>query len=265
MYFDKQRRINYVRESIRYFFIDEGIGSLPVIFVHSLAGNTQQWSAQFNHIQETRRAIALDLRGHGQSAKPANGVYAIEAMAQDIQTVVDQLGIERFVLVGHSMGASVAGAYAGAHPEQVAGLLLADPSGDSTQMPVEEVHQYLGALESEAYTNVIEGYWKQILSGATETTERKVLQDLHSTSKETVVGVFRELFKYNPVPALESFKKPKLSVITSQNENPIALHNLVSDLPHQKITGTGHWLQLDKPEEFNWIMDDFLASIGEGS
>jgi pimeloyl-ACP methyl ester carboxylesterase len=247
------------------FVDDEGTGSVPVIFVHALAGNTQQWSAQLNHIRETRRAIALDLRGHGQSAVPANGDYAIEAMAQDIRTVVDQLGVERFVLVGHSMGASVAGAYAGAHPEQVAGLLLADPSGDSTQMPVEEVHQYLSALESEAYTNVVEGYWEQILSGAAEATEVKVMQDLRNTSKVTVVGIFRELFKYNPVPALERFDGLKLSIITAHNENPFALHNLVSDLPHQKIIGTGHWLQLDKPEEFNRIMDDFLASVGECS
>jgi pimeloyl-ACP methyl ester carboxylesterase len=183
-------------------------------------------------------------------------------MVQDIQTVVNQLGIEIFVLVGHSMGGSVAVAYAGAHPEQVAGLLLADPSGDSTQMPIEEVRQFLDALESEAYTNVIEGYWRQILSGAVENKKVKVMQDLRDTSKVTVVGIFKELFKYNPVPALKRFDGPKLSIISSHNENPFALHNLVSDLPHQKITGTGHWLQLDKPEEFNRIMDDFLASSG---
>ena len=247
------------------FVDDEGTGSVPVIFIHSLAGNTRQWSAQLDHIRKTRRAIALDLRGHGQSAAPENGDYAIDAMAQDIRTVVDYLGVERLVLVGHSMGGSVAGAYAGAHPEQVAGLLLVDPSGDSTQIPVEQVDQYLDALESEAYTNFIDGYWRQILSGAVETTEERVLQDLYNTPKVTVVGIFKELFKYNPVPALKRFDGPKLSIISSHSENPFALHNLVSDLPHQKITGTGHWLQLDKSEEFNRIMDDFLASIGNGS
>jgi pimeloyl-ACP methyl ester carboxylesterase len=253
------------KKTSNIFVDDGGAGSVPVIFIHALAGNMQQWSAQLDHIRKTRRAIALDLQGHGQSAAPANGDYAIEVMVQDIRTVADQLCIERFVLVGHSMGGSVAGAYAGAHPEQVAGLLLADPSGDSTQMPVEEVQQYLGALESEAYTGVIEGYWGQLLTGSAETTESKVMQDLRDTSKETVVGVFKGLFKYNPVPALERYNGPKLSIITSQNENPFALQNLVSDLPHQKMTGTGHWLQLDKPEEFNRIMDDFLTSIGDGS
>jgi pimeloyl-ACP methyl ester carboxylesterase len=186
-------------------------------------------------------------------------------MAQDVQTVIDQLGIQRFILVGHSMGGSVAVAYAGAYPQRVTGLFLVDPSGDSTQMPVEEIQQYLGALESDAYSNVVEGYWNQILAGSTETTEAKVMQDLRDTSKATVVGIFKELFKYNPVPALERYNGPKLSVITALNETPYSLHRLVSDPPHEMITGTGHWLQLDKPEEFNRIMDEFLTSIGNGS
>jgi pimeloyl-ACP methyl ester carboxylesterase len=253
-------------KKISNIFIDDGgAGSVPVVFIHSLAGNTQQWSIQLGHVRTTRRAIALDLRGHGQSLSPANGDYAIDSMAQDVQTVIEQLGIERFILVGHSMGGSVAVAYAGAYPQRVAGLLLVDPSGDSTQMPVEEVQQYLGALESEAYSNVVEGYWSQILTGSTEITEAKVMQDLRNTSKATVVGVFKELFKYNPVPVLEGYNGPKLSVITLLNETPFSLHKLVSDLPYEMIIGTGHWLQLDKPEEFNRIMDDFLASIDNGS
>ncbi len=256
---------NRSKEISNIYIDDGGEGSVPVVFIHSLAGNTQQWSAQLSHVRTTRRAVALNLRGHGQSSSPEYGDYAIESMAQDVQTVVDQLGIEKFVLVGHSMGGSVAGAYAGAYPHRVAGLFLVDPSGDSTQMPIEEVQQYLGALQSEAYSNVVEGYWSQILTGSTETTQAKVMQDLRDTPKATVVGVFKELFKYDPVPALEGYDGPKLSVITSINETPFSVHNLVSDLPHKMITGTGHWLQLDKPEEFNQILDQFLSSVDNGS
>ena len=67
------------------------------------------------------------------------------------------------------------------------------------------------------------------------------------------------------MPALERYDGPKLSVITALNETPLSEHTLVSDLPQKMITGTGHWLQLDKPGEFNRIMDDFLASLGNGS
>lgn len=248
-------------EKTHNIFIDDGgAGSIPVVFVHSLAGNTQQWSAQLSHIRTTRRAVALDLRGHGQSSLPANEDYAIDALAQDVHTVVNKLGIQEFILVGHSLGGAVAVSYAGTYPKRVAGLLLVDPSGDSTQMPVDEMQQYIGAMESEAYLDFIEGYWNHLLTGASEKTRGKVVQDLRNTSKETVTSIFKALFDFDPTAALERYSGPKLSVITPINETPFGLHKLVSDLPHVMINGTGHWLHMDKSEEFNRIMDDFLAS-----
>lgn len=242
------------------FIDDGGTGELPIIFIHSLAGNMQQWSAQIDHVRKTRRAIALDLRGHGQSKPNANGEFTIDLLVADVHAVVNELGLQKFILVGHSMGGSVAVAYAGAYPEHVAGLLLVDPSGDSTQIPEGEIRPFIDAMRSEAYQSVVEGYWQQILTGATATTQTKVMQDLRNTPKETVVELLTALFGYHPVPALNRFHGPKLSIITPITDIPIGLHNLVSDLPHVMVTGTGHWLHMDKPEHFNQILDDFLAS-----
>jgi pimeloyl-ACP methyl ester carboxylesterase len=244
-------------------FVDDGgkdsSDELPIVFLHSLAGNTQQWAAQLRHVRPIRRAIALDLRGHGQSA--AGDGYAIETMAQDVQATLAELGIERFILVGHSMGGSVAVAYAGKYPQQVAGLLLVDPSGDSTQMPAEQVQGLLGALQSPAYTAVIEQYWQQILAGATDETQAQVMRDMQQTEQATVVGVMQALFSYNPTPALQNYEGQRLSVITPLNEVPFALHNLGPDLPHKLIEGTSHWLHMDKPAQFNQILDAFYSSL----
>lgn len=247
--------------SLNIFTDDGGSGSTPIVFIHSGAGNTQQWAAQLNHIRPTRRAIALDLRGHGQSSLPPNGDYSINSLAEDVQTVVDRLGIDKIILVGHSTGGSVAIAYAGRYPQRVAGLLLVDPSGDSTQLPAEQVQQYIGALESDAYPEFIEEYWQQILTGSTVQTQTQVMRDLRNTPKVTVVGTTKALFNYNPVPALTDYNGPKLTVITPLNEIPFGLHNLVPELPHIMVTGTGHWLHMDKPDEFNQILDDFLLSV----
>src|SRR5918995_1769 len=74
---------------------DGGRGELPVLLVHSLAGNSAQWSVQLEHLRATRRAIALDLRGHGRSEPPKNGDYSMSGMAGDIEAVVNALGIEK--------------------------------------------------------------------------------------------------------------------------------------------------------------------------
>ncbi len=237
---------------------DGGSGGIPVLFIHSLAGNSGQWSCQLEHLRKERRAIAIDLRGHGKSDPARDGDYSIDAMANDIYSVSKALGLNRFVLVGHSMGGLVSIEYAGRHPEMVAGLLLADPSGDARKLPAEQIKPFLAALDSDSYARTVEEYWKAMLASSNPSVQKKVLEDLHSTRREVVIEVFRSTLKFNPITALQRYPGKKLSVITLLNDMPISLHNLLPDLPHVSISDTGHWLQLDKPEEFNRIMDEFL-------
>jgi pimeloyl-ACP methyl ester carboxylesterase len=240
---------------------DSGACGIPVLFLHSLAGNANHWLGQLEHLRRERRAIALDLRGHGRSEPSLDGDYAIESLAGDIDAVVSLLGLLRFVLVGHSLGGSVSIAYAGAHQEKVVGLLLADPSGDARKVPKEMMIPFMAALESASYAKTIEEYWQGMLTGSRPEIQERILRDLHDMRQETVVGTFRSSLQFDPIAMLRRFKGPKLSVITELNDTPLSLHNLLPDLPFLRITGTGHWLQLDRPDEFNRIMDEFLLSI----
>ncbi len=239
---------------------DGGIGDpLPVVFLHSLAGNASQWSAQLEHLRPKRRAVALEWRGHGRSGVPADEDYSVAAAVADVEEAVERHGLERFVLVGHSGGGLVALQYAADHPERVAGLLLADPSGDSRKVPAEQMDPLLAALDSEAYAATIGQYWRFLLTGADPTVRARVMADLEATPKETMVGFFKAGRDYDPLPALRLYGGPMLSVVTSINDEPFSLHNLGTDLPYTTFTGTGHWLHMDNPEEFNGILDRFLA------
>jgi pimeloyl-ACP methyl ester carboxylesterase len=75
------------------------------------------------------------------------------------------------------------------------------------------------------------------------------------------LNLFQALFDYDPRPALHRYHGPKLAVITPDQDNPFELHRLVADLPYKVVTGTSHWLHLDKPEEFNHILDEFLKEV----
>src|SRR4029077_423900 len=87
---------------------DGGEGEeVPIVFLHSLAGNGGQWALQLDHLRHRRRAVAIDLRGHGESDPADDGDYSIAGMAHDVAAVVDQLGLRRFVLAGHSLGSLV--------------------------------------------------------------------------------------------------------------------------------------------------------------
>ena len=63
---------------------DGGAGGLPVLLVHSYAGSSAHWKAQLAHLRRRRRALAMDLRGHGRSDAPASGDYSVPALAEDI-------------------------------------------------------------------------------------------------------------------------------------------------------------------------------------
>lgn len=241
------------------FVDDGGRGGLPALLVHSLAGSSAHWTAQLAHLRPSRRTTALDLRGHGQSEPPNDGDYSIAGFAGDIAAVADSLSIARFILVGHSMGGGVALTYAGAHPDRVAGLLLVDPIGDGKQMPSEETRSFLESLQAD-YNSVIQGYWSQIAGPDTSIKER-LLSDLRSTPRETVIHGFEGVMRFDPHPALARYRGPILSVVTQYNDQPFSLHRLGNGFPHRVVTETGHWIQLDKPSETNRILDEFLVTV----
>jgi pimeloyl-ACP methyl ester carboxylesterase len=237
--------------------VDDGGTGDPVVFVHSLAGNTRHWSAQLEHLRKTRRVVAFDLRGHGRSDAPGSGEYSMEAQAEDVGAVADVLALERFALVGHSMGAGVALAYAGAHPDRLTHLLVADPIGDGTQTPEAEVRPFLDALASPAYVETIEGYWSSI-AGSDGAVLERLLHDLRETPRETVVRGLDAVMAFDPKPALARFRGPTLAVVTPANDFPYSMHRVGSGLPHRVISGTGHWLQIERPAEFNRILEGLL-------
>jgi pimeloyl-ACP methyl ester carboxylesterase len=236
---------------------DGGHGGLPVVLVHSLAGASAHWARQLQHLRSGRRAVALDLRGHGASDPPQDHDYSISALAGDIAAAVDALGITNFVLVGHSLGGGVALSYAGAHPERVTRLFLLDPIGDGKQIPAEQADSFLSQLEAD-FDNVIQGYWTQI-AGPDPRVRDRLLADLRATPRETILRAFPEGLRFDPDPALAAYHGPLLSVVTPHNDQPFSLHRLGKGFPHRIVTGTGHWIQLDRPEEVNRILDEFLG------
>jgi pimeloyl-ACP methyl ester carboxylesterase len=240
----------------RLYVDDGGAGGLPVVFVHSYAGSSAHWAAQLAHLRPAQRAVALDSRGHGRSEAPAAGDYAVESLAADIAAVVDALGLERFVLVGHSMGGAAALAYAAAHPERVAGLVLVGTPGKSSP---EQARRVLGALEAD-YDKTMGTYWQSLLTGARPEVAARIEEERKSVPREASLAIIRAIFDYDPTPALKAYPGPKLLVDTAHGESPGALHNLAPEVPRQVVVGTSHWPQLDKPEEVNRILDEFLAT-----
>jgi pimeloyl-ACP methyl ester carboxylesterase len=256
---------SWVRGGAGRLRVSDGGSGPPVVLVHGLAGNVSYWIPQLDHLRRSRRAIAVDLRAHGASDPPADGDYTLDAFVSDVAAVADALALSTFVLVGHSFGAGVVGEYAGRYPDRVAALLLVDPAGDLTRLPQEEIDGFLAAMRSDAYMEVARGQYEAGLARAAPGVRERVLANLAIAPRELVVGAY-ETMLYNPVPPIERYLASggrALAVVADGNDGPTALHELLPHLPRRTVTGTGHWLHMDRPEEFNRILDEFLGGGGQ--
>lgn len=234
--------------------------ALPVLFLHSLAGNGGQWALQLDHLRRHRRAVALDFRGHGESDPAEDGDYSIHGLAADVAAAADQLGLRRFLLAGHSLGSSAAIEYASRHPERVAGLLLVDPNGDQSRLPEREATAFLDSLRSDPLGE-LDSYFRQLVVGGDHDAARWVLEDLRLTHEDAVVGALEDSVRYKVTAALDRYKGPRLAIVSDLNRLPISLHVLAPDLPVRFMAGTGHWIMMDRPAAFNVLLDEFVEQV----
>lgn len=106
---------------------DRGEGSPALVFLHYYAGSARAWNAVVAELAPTYRCIAADLRGFGRSPAPPDG-YTVADSADDVAALLAPLALDRYVLVGHSMGGKIAMALAARRPPGLAALVLVAPS-----------------------------------------------------------------------------------------------------------------------------------------
>jgi lipase len=115
-----------------------GEGPDPVVCLHGITAQHRAFNAAARHLGSTRGLVGVDLRGRGDSDKPDSG-YGLAAHASDVARVLDHLGLEDAVLLGHSMGAFVAMQTALASPERVRALVLLDGGWPRVESSPEEM------------------------------------------------------------------------------------------------------------------------------
>lgn len=147
-------------DGLRLHAVEWSTEGTAMLFLHGFSNSSRVWDVIAPVMAPYYRVIALDQRGHGDSAHDPGRRYDSAAMAADVASVLDALDIERAVLVGHSMGGRVSMAFAGDHPEALAGLVLVDigPENDprgTTRISLDTQQQEWSYDSVEAYLRVL--------------------------------------------------------------------------------------------------------------
>jgi len=234
-----------------------GTGGLPVLFAHSFAGDSSHWHATMEHLKAHRRVVAFDFSGHGKSPGAVSG-YSIPELAKDVAEVADSAQLPAFVLVGHSMGAAVATEYAGSHASRVKALVLVDPPPAPGAIPADQLQQLRAAVARDPVP-VIEQFWsQQMFIDSRDEVKQRLLAGLRRMTRKAAGELTDASLDYDARPALIRYGGPKFAIVTARNDAPLSLHHAVPGFRHSVIRGTGHWIQLDKPDEFNKTLDGCL-------
>lgn len=131
-------------DGIRVRYSRQGTGERTIVLLHGFGGDLDNWLFNVGPVSAKAEVVALDLPGHGESAIALPGT-TVEALAGFVAAFLDQLGIARCHLAGHSLGAAVAAQLALDHPDRVAGLVLIAPAGLGPDINMEYIDGFVQA------------------------------------------------------------------------------------------------------------------------
>jgi len=127
------------------------VATPPIVCVHGYTGSADAFNALARRLQDRYHILAPDVRGHGESAWSPAGAYRYEDQAGDLAEFARQLGLDKFVLIGTSMGGIIAMTYAAAHAARLSGLVIND-IGPDAEAGTRRITQMVGSRPNEFAT-----------------------------------------------------------------------------------------------------------------
>lgn len=235
-----------------------------IVFVHGWTCDSSSWAGQLPSFAKNYRVVTLDLPGHGGSGSPQDGTLSMDLFARAVEAVRAEAGAgaERIVLVGHSMGAPVIRQYAKLYPQRVAGLVAVDGPLDMrafNEMPAGFPPPLTGPEGRAAREGMIRSMFIPETPAA---LQEKILAMMLAAPEATAVGAMNAMFDPS-VRWTDVIQAPALSVWagTASFRNDAATKELYPNHEATQLPGTGHFLMMEKPDEFNRVLAGFLDKI----
>ena len=247
----------------RIGYVEAGGGDeTPIVFLHGVGSDKSVWHPQLDHFGKTRRAIAFDYPGYGDSDPAPDGTTR-DDYAAAILAAMHALGVERAHVCGLSLGGVVAIAIHHAAPEQCASLILADtfavhPDGGAIYDRGIAASSDLPAM-AEARVDVL-------LAQPADPAVRREVVDTMSRIDPAAYRIGAEaVWLADQRDRAAAIDVPTLVICGAEDKvTPPALSEeleaLIPNAQLRLVAGAGHLLNLEKPEEFNAAVERFIGA-----
>jgi pimeloyl-ACP methyl ester carboxylesterase len=203
--------------------------------------------------------LTLDLPGHGKSESPRDGDFSRDLFARAVEAVRSEAKADKVVLVGHSMGTPVIRQYARLYPQHVAALVLVDGVvailGGAAPQPA----QMSGPDGLRAREQFIRGMFTAATPAA---LQERILKMMLAAPGATATGALSATL--DPTNWKDDVMlRPVLGIYADKSRygNPAYSKKIFPAFEYVEIFGTGHFVMMEKPEEFNRLLMAFLKSV----
>ncbi|MCL6638240.1 MAG: alpha/beta hydrolase [Firmicutes bacterium] len=249
-----------------YYFAEQqpqapGGNLQTVVLVHGAGGNSSHWAAQLSGLGREYRVIAPDLPGHGRSGGEARD--SIAAYREFIRDLAGSCLLNGFYLGGHSMGGAVALDFALHYPELLAGIILIGTGSRLRVLPA-ILESFKNALHYGGLASLAYG------EGAPGELLKRGVREMRSVKPIVWYRDFSACNNFDVTSRLAEIRIPAL-VVTGDRDvmtPPKYARSLEAGIPGavmEVVGGAGHMVMLEKPEQLNQIIANFLHGRNQPS
>ena len=249
---------------------DVGEGSIPVIFLHGYPFDKTMWQVQLEFLKTTRRVIACDIRGFGKSTDEKSEL-SIDVFADDLIMFIDKLELDKVIVCGLCMGGFIALNAMKRFPSRFAALILCDTAcmADTPEV-TENRSKNIAEIKAAGVTNFNEGFINSVFHKNTITNNLKMVDQLRrvvfSNSQHIISqGMVAVGGRSETCSTLSEINIPTLIIcgredlLTPLAQSEFMKKNIKGSIL-RIIDNAGHVSNLEKPNEFNVYLGEFLTT-----
>lgn len=253
-------------------YVDTGGEGTPVLLVHGFPFNLTMWQPQIDALGDRWRLIVPDLKGAGQSDGPEDAShYSMDSYAEELNGLLDEIGVDKVVFGGLSMGGYIAFAFLRKFPQRVAALILADTRAEADPPEgVEKRTNQQAQIRSEGTAGIVDALTGALLSPTTKESRPDVVQSLRAIMDNPVRSFLGELEAMKGRPdstnELTGISVPTLIIVGEDDAvtPPDAARKLHEHIGGSKLVvlpEAGHVSNLEVPDAFNGAVAEFLQGL----